>query len=169
MPSEASGFDQHAGAADRAADAAALDALRAALAAMPPVAAMQLAVVGYDGVRLRTSAPLAPNVNDKGCAFGGSLNSLMTITAWGLCFLRLHASGVRADTFVQDSSIRYLAPLYADLEAEAWMAADSDAAAFASQLRLRGRARAQLAARVLLPDGADAATFHGRFVALRSG
>jgi len=151
-----------------AATDAALQALRAVLASMPPVAAMQLSVAGYDGERLRLHAPLAHNVNDKGCAFGGSLNSIMTIAAWGLCFLRLHAAGLRADTFVQDSSIRYLAPLYADLEAEAWLTGSNDPAAFVAQLQARGRVRASLAARVVLPQGGDAATFHGRYVALRS-
>ena len=59
--------------------AALLDALDAHLQAMPPVAALRLRIAGYDGARLRLRAPLDANVNDKGCAFGGSLASLMTL------------------------------------------------------------------------------------------
>ena len=56
-----------------------LDALGRLLAGMPPVAAMAIRVAGYEGTRLRLRAPLAANVNDKDCAFGGSLASLMTL------------------------------------------------------------------------------------------
>ena len=92
---------------------------------MPPVAAMQVSIAGYDGTRLRLHAPLARNVNDKGCAFGGSLASLMTLASWGLVALRVQAAGLEADVFVADSQVRYLAPLFADLEAEAELAADA--------------------------------------------
>lgn len=141
--------------------------LRAAIAAMPPVAAMGVEIAHYDGTRLRVHAPLARNVNDKGCAFGGSLNGVMTIAAWGLGFLKLAEAGQRADTYVQDSSIRYLAPLFGDLVAEAWLSPGQHWDDYIAQLAARGRARATVCARVAGSDGADAATFEGRFVALR--
>lgn len=141
--------------------------LRAAIAAMPPVAAMGVEVAHYDGTRLRVRAPLARNVNDKGCAFGGSLNGVMTIAAWGLSFIKLAEAGQRADTYVQDSSIRYLAPLFGDLVAEAWLAPGQDWDGHIAQLAARARARATISARVAGDAGADAATFEGRFVALR--
>src|SRR3954466_15216051 len=95
-------------------------------AAMPPVAALQLQVVGFDGHCLRLQAPLAAHVNDKGCAFGGSLASLMTLAAWGVLTLRLPAVGGVAEVYVADSRIRYRAPLFADLHAQARLAADAD-------------------------------------------
>jgi hypothetical protein len=60
------------------------DALREAaqaqlLADIPLTRFMHLAITGWDGDSLRMSAPLAPNINDKGCAFGGSLASVMTL------------------------------------------------------------------------------------------
>lgn len=140
--------------------------LRAAIAAMPPVAAMGVEIAHYDGTRLRVHAPLARNVNDKGCAFGGSLNGVMTIAAWGLGFLKLAEAGQRADTYVQDSSIRYLAPLFGDLEVSASLAEGEDWADFIGTLRQRGRARTQLVARVPLADGRPATTFTARYVAI---
>jgi thioesterase domain-containing protein len=137
--------------------------------AMPPVAAMQLSIAGYDGTRLRLRAPLAANVNDKGCAFGGSLGSLMTLAAWGLVSLRLQAAGLSAEVFVADSQVRYLAPLFADLQAEAELAADASWDDFTTALGARGRARAQLVARVPLPDGGVAAQFSARYVAIGKG
>ncbi|MGY4514433.1 YiiD C-terminal domain-containing protein, partial [Lysobacter sp. HA18] len=86
---------------------------------MPPVRALQVAIDAFDGERLRLSAPLAANVNDKGCAFGGSLASLMTLACWGRVWLALNDADLDCDIYVADSRIRYLAPLYDDLVAEA--------------------------------------------------
>ncbi len=51
---------------------------------------------------LTLAVPLAPNINDKGCAFGGSLTSLMTLASWGVVELALAravgAEGERADS-----------------------------------------------------------------------
>jgi len=148
---------------------AALRHLDAHYQAMPPVAAMQTSIAGYDGQRLRLHAPLSANVNDKGCAFGGSLGSLMTLAAWGLVTLRVQDAGMQADVFVADSRIRYLAPLYADLTAEAELEPSASWDEFLATLRERGRARTELVARVPLPDGGVAAEFAARYVAFRKG
>jgi thioesterase domain-containing protein len=137
--------------------------------AMPPVAALQLQVDGFDGSVLRLSAPLAAHVNDKGCAFGGSLGSLMTLAAWGVVTLRLQQAGIAADVFVADSEVRFLAPLFDDLRAEARLA-DADAwDGFLARLRERGRASLRLDACVRLPDGAMAASSRSRYVAVAKG
>lgn len=149
--------------------AAALAQLDAYYQAMPPVAAMRLRISHYDGQRLRLHAPLASHVNDKGCAFGGSLGSLMTLAAWGLVSMRLEAADLRSDVYVADSRIRYLAPLYADLEAEAALSPEADWDEFIATLRSRGRARTHLDAWVRLPEGDVAAEFRGRFVAFGKG
>ena len=146
---------------------AALRHLDAHYQAMPPVAAMRLSIAGFDGERLRLRAPLAAHVNDKGCAFGGSLGSLMTLAAWGLVSLQVQAAGMRADVFVADSRIRYLAPLFADLDAEAELDPAASWPDFLAMLRERGRARVELVARVPLPDGGVAAELSARYVAFR--
>src|SRR3546814_2938864 len=87
---------------------------------------MQRRIAGYDGDALALEAPLALHVNDKGCAFGGSLVSLLTLASWGLVNLHVQAAGLDADVFVADSEVRYLAPLFADLRAQARIAARSE-------------------------------------------
>ena len=138
-------------------------------AAMPPVAALQLHVDGFDGDALRLHAPLAAHVNDKGCAFGGSLASLMTLAAWGVLTLRLHAAGITADVFVADTQVQFRAPLFADLHAQARLAADADWDGFLARLRERGRAGIALEASVRLPDGGIAAAGQLRYVAIANG
>lgn len=144
-----------------------LEQLNGHFDAMPPVAAMQVRAVAFDGQRLRLRAPLASNVNDKACAFGGSLVSLMTLAGWGLLTLRLQQAGIRADVYVADSQVRYLAPVYTDLEAEAWLAPETDWDAVLSAWKARGRARVTVLARVPGAGEANAAELSGRFAALR--
>lgn len=144
----------------------ALERLQHHYQSMPPVAAMQVEIAGYDGHRLQLRAPLALHVNDKGCAFGGSLASMMTLASWGLVSLHVEAAGLQAEVFVADSQIRYLAPLFADLEVQAELAPDSSWPGFIATLRERGRARTGLVARALLPDGGVATEFTARYVAI---
>lgn len=133
---------------------------------MPPVAAMQVTVAGFDAGQLRLQAPLSANVNDKGTAFGGSLTSIMTVAGWGLVTLHLDLAGEQAEVYVADSAIRYLAPLRDDLTARAQLAEGQDWETFLSTLRQRGRARIQVQAWVDLPEGGQATTLEGRFVAI---
>ena len=144
----------------------ALQELREYCRGMPPVAAMQVEVEGMRGDALRLTAPLSANVNDKGTAFGGSLVSLMTVAGWGLVTLKLRLAGLKAEVYVADSQIRYLAPLYGDLVAEAVFAEGQAWDLFVDTLVQRGRARIQVDARVLLPEGGLATTLSGRYVAI---
>ena len=145
----------------------ALEALVAHYAAMPPVAALQPQVMQWRNGHLQLSAPLAANVNDKGCAFGGSLASLMTLAAWGLVFLELSTQGVEADIFVADSRVRYLKPVFEDLFIDAGFDDAAEPAALVDTLRLQGRASIRLRASTGLQAGGIAATFVGRYVAIR--
>lgn len=144
-----------------------LEELDACYRAMPPVAAMGIQGAGWDGQRLRLRAPLAANINDKGTVFGGSMASIATLAAWGLLTLKLGEAGIKAEVYVADSQLKYLKPLVADLGAEAWLDEGTDWDAFLRSYRERGRARAQLVARVTGPDGDTVAEFTGRFAALR--
>lgn len=146
------------------------DALRSlqdtVLAEIPLARAMQLRLRDYDGERLSMAAPLAPNINDKGCAFGGSLVSLLTLAGWGLIVLKLRELRRDCDVYVQDSAVRYLAPVWEDLKAQARLADGESWEAFASTLATRGRARLSADCRVVLADGTDACALQARFVAI---
>lgn len=135
------------------------------LAAIPLARAMAMSVSAYDGDSLTLSALLAPNINDKGCAFGGSLVSLMTLAGWGVATLALERAGLRADVFVASSEVRYRAPLFSDLEAIA-SAEQTELAAFVATLRADGRASLNLDACVPLPDGGSACDMRSRYVAI---
>ena len=134
---------------------------------IPLARAMDPELLAHDADRLALRAPLAPNVNDKGCAFGGSLVSLMTLAGWGLVELALRRRDLDCDVFVGESSVRYLQPVWADFHAEARLAPGAEWDGFFDTLLARGKARIEVACEVPGADGKPAATLAARFVAKR--
>ncbi|HEY8585835.1 MAG TPA: YiiD C-terminal domain-containing protein [Rhodanobacter sp.] len=136
---------------------------------IPLARAMDLQLADFDDTRLCLHAPLAPNINDKGCAFGGSLVSLMTLNGWALVELALRRRGDDCDVFVAESRVRYLAPVWEDLHSEARLAADADWVTFFRMLDTRSKAR--ISVECVVPDahGKPACILDARFVAKRRG
>ncbi|MGN2246531.1 YiiD C-terminal domain-containing protein [Frateuria sp. GZRR35] len=134
---------------------------------IPLARAMDLRLHRYDPDGLALAAPLAPNVNDKGCAFGGSLASVMTLAGWALVELELKRHGEDCDVFVGDSHVRYLEPVWDDFRAEARLAEDADFAIFFATLAERGKARIDVRCEVPGNGERPAATLQARFVAKR--
>jgi thioesterase domain-containing protein len=137
-------------------------------AAMPPVAAMQVRTLDFSDGCLRLAAPLAANVNDKACAFGGSLCGVMTLAGWGWLTVATAHAGLSGEVYVADSHVRYLAPLYDDLVAEARLRTDQDWEAIVRTLRERRRASASMHCCVRDTLGAKVATLEARFALKRA-
>lgn len=143
---------------------------RTILESIPLARFMGISVLDYDGSRVALSAPLSSNVNDKGCAFGGSLASLMTLSAWGLVNLKLSEAGESADVYVADSQVSYLHPVWETLIAEAAADSGEDWDRFVADLRARGKARITVIAEVAAVEGGGiACRMSSKFVAKRSG
>lgn len=140
--------------------------LQILLDAMPPVVALGVRVLHLDEHVIRLGAPLALNVNDKACAFGGSLASLLTLAAWGALESALHTRGVEADVFVANSELRYLAPLYGDLIAEAQLPDTAAIDALVGKLGERGRGGIVMEATARNAEGQPVTTLSGRYAAV---
>ena len=136
------------------------------LDAIPLARAMALRIDGHSDGVLRMTAPLGPNINDKGCAFGGSLASLMTLAAWSTVYLRLGEAARGAEIYVQDSELRYLAPVWEDIVIEARLQVDDGGDEFAAAYAARGRARVVAEAHCRCADGTLATSMLSRFVAI---
>ncbi|MET0330968.1 MAG: YiiD C-terminal domain-containing protein [Dyella sp.] len=137
------------------------------LADIPLNRAMQLRLHHYDGERLSFALPLAPNINDKGCAFGGALVSALTVAGWGLVVLALRQRGEHCEVFVGESTIRYRRPVWDDFRAEATLAEGADWARFFTDLDTCGKARIDVQCHVPGDDGEPLASLSARFVAKR--
>ena len=61
---------------------------------IPLLNAMHLALVDYDDLVLTMEAPLAPNINNKGTAFGGSIASICLFGGWAVATLAFMDHGI---------------------------------------------------------------------------
>jgi thioesterase domain-containing protein len=70
-----------------------------------------------DDSGLVLAAPLVPNANHNGSAFGGSLFAVAVLTGWAWVTRYLEATHLAADAVIQESTIRYLLPVHGVLRA----------------------------------------------------
>ena len=129
---------------------------------IPISQAMGIRVAYYDGATLRLAAPLAPNINHKCTAFGGSLYTLAVLCGWGMLYLKLAEAALHKHIVIQESNIRYVLPVDQDMQAECLL----DDAVFQHFLRtLNKYDRARLSLDVVITqDNRPAVEFSGRYV-----
>lgn len=135
---------------------------------IPLARAMQVSCRQEADGRICLLAPLAPNCNDKGTAFGGSLATLATLAGWVEVQrqLELALPDERAEIVIQHGASNYLLPAGADFSACALPLAADAIERFIRQYRRRGLAR--LALQVDLHcAGQRVAQFGGDYVARR--
>ncbi|MDJ0711602.1 MAG: YiiD C-terminal domain-containing protein [Woeseiaceae bacterium] len=67
---------------------------------IPLLTAMELSFVGYRDLTLTMEAPLAPNINNKGTAFGGSIASICLFGGWAVATLGCIDDGIHNSEIV---------------------------------------------------------------------
>ena len=132
---------------------------------IPLVRALGLKVAQSNEGVVVFNAALAPNINDKGCAFGGSLASLLTLACWSVLRVHTWAQNMPSDIFVHTSRLVYIAPIWADFTVHANLSPEA-LNPFTEILTLKGKAAAIIRAEVRTADGGVAATMEARFVAM---
>lgn len=133
-------------------------------AKIPITRAMGVKVEAYDGERLVLSAPLEPNVNHLGTAFGGSLNTMAVLSGYGLLWLELRDA--EGHIVIRESSISYDRPVRGELRATCLRPRPEALAQFKKTFHERGKARISLSA-TIEDEGVTCVRFEGIFVALR--
>jgi len=106
---------------------------------IPLTAAMQLRVLRSGAGTVELAAPLAPNLNHRGTAFGGSLVTLGIASGWALLQRSLAEAGVEARIVVQKSECEYLLPVEQEFVSSSRL--PEEWPQFLDTLRKRGRAR----------------------------
>ena len=129
---------------------------------IPLTRAMGLRVVANDEHGFAIEAPVAANSNHLRTAFGGSINAVATLAAYGLLWLELDAPGVHV--VVAESSIRYLQPVRVTIHAVCERPRPAEWQAFQAKFQSAGKARIKLRVKVVEADQ-TAAEFEGTFVA----
>ena len=131
---------------------------------IPLSAAMGVGVESFDGSQLVLTAPLEPNHNHLGTAFGGSLGAIAMLAGYGFLWLRLEDRS--AHIVIRRSSIEFHRPVRKSLRAICNGPDDEVMSGFMSQFLTRGKARVTLQVRVV-EDGETCVEFEGEFVALK--
>lgn len=129
---------------------------------IPITQAMGVRVAAYDGQSLTLEAPLALNHNHLGTAFGGSLNTLATLAAYGWVWLELQDP--ECHVVVAKSAITYRRPVRHEIRAVCSRPDASAVSAFRESFTEKGRGRIDLAV-TIADEGILAVEFTGRFVA----
>lgn len=132
---------------------------------IPLLEHMQVKVERLDEAALEIRAPLFPNRNHIGTAFGGSLNSLAVLSGWGVIWLLLHHAGIDAAIVIHEGHMNFHKPAKEDFVARCLLPTDAQLRTFMDTLRKRGRSRISLDAEVV-SDGVPVATFKGGFAAM---
>jgi thioesterase domain-containing protein len=132
---------------------------------IPLSRALAVEVEHVDPELVRLKVPLAPNLNHRGTAFGGSVASLAILSGWSWLLARLADRSPVPRLVIQEQTVEYLAPIDAAFEAVCAAPAEVAWLRFVRTLEGRGRGRLELTARVL-SEGRLAATFRGLYVAI---
>src|SRR5688572_22266881 len=129
---------------------------------IPLTRAMGIRVVANDEDGFVIEAPVALNSNHLRTAFGGSINAVATLAAYGLLWLELDDPAVHV--VVAESSIRFLRPVRETIRAVCQRPGSEEWKAFREEFERVRKARIKLRVKVV-EDAQTAAEFEGTFVA----
>ncbi|WAC17917.1 YiiD C-terminal domain-containing protein [Luteolibacter sp. SL250] len=131
---------------------------------IPLTRAMGVRVARFDEEGLVLTAPLEPNHNHLGTAFGGSLSAIATLTGYALLWLEL---GDRdSHIVIKGSSLKFRHPVRGEIRAVCPRIDAEALAAFRGKFARTGKAGISLRV-AIVENGVECVEFEGLFVALR--
>lgn len=133
---------------------------------IPLTRALGLQVIERNTERLVLAAPLEPNRNHLGTAFGGSLHALPTLACYATLWTILREAGIEGHVVIKRSQVQYRQPVTADFRAVCPRPPVARVDEFLADLRRHGKARMELTAFVEGADERPAVEFTGSFVAV---
>jgi thioesterase domain-containing protein len=122
----------------------------------------------YDGRSVVLFAPIAPNLNHRNTAFGGSLSAVAILSGWALLHLKLKEHGIRSRLVIQKSSFEFSDPIDEDFDATCSMPSNDLFEKFLRSLKKYRKARIQLKSKITSASG-KAGLHEGTYVAVIPG
>lgn len=133
---------------------------------IPITKAMGISVLEFSPSKVKVLAKLRQNLNHKGTAFGGSINSLMTVCGWVMVYANIKKNDKDAHIVIQKSNINYLKPIDKDFIAECILDDEIAKEGFIRTYNKQGKARLKL--KVTCSDEQKLlAEFEGQYVAFK--
>ncbi len=134
---------------------------------IPPAQALGIELTEWDGNRVELTAPLAKNLNDKGTAFAGSIDSMLDLAGWSAITLALRDADIEADVMIVRSRTEYTCAVRADMRAVTEIPADEKERVL-RELNNAGRSRLALQCR-LLSDAEECASMYAHYALIMEG
>lgn len=128
---------------------------------------MGLTVDSYDGQQLTLKAPLAPNINDKQTAFGGSLYNACVMACWGFAYLKTLEAQLDGNQVVVSGNIKYKRPVTGEIKATCSTPGEEAEHHFVDGFERHGKGKIELKATVIC-EGKVAVEFEGVYAVLKS-
>ena len=117
----------------------------------------------YTGASFSLAIDLAPSINDKLTAFGGSLFCVSVMNCWGMVYLQGRQRGINPNMVVSHAEIDYLAPVDDEvIIATCHQPDDANWDDFFASFNHRGKARAKVSSTIVC-NGKDAVRFNGQY------
>jgi thioesterase domain-containing protein len=139
---------------------------------MPITEHLEFSLAADEDGRVHASAPLQPNANHMGSAFGGSLSMLATVTGWAMMHQVVEDAVEdmrrRVEVMIQESDIEYLRPVYENISVICERPDEDALERFERMMERWGRARLELKCKIDAA-GERAVTFMGKYVAMAKG
>jgi thioesterase domain-containing protein len=135
---------------------------------IPISSSMGITVTAASSSAVELRAALAPNLNHRSTAFGGSVASLAVLAGWSLLRVGLDEITPVPQIVIQRSTIEYSAPIRADYDAICRRPSEERWGRFMNAFTRRGRGRLRLEVQVLC-EGVEVGMLAGEYVAMVSG
>lgn len=139
------------------------DLLKLLTEQIPITNSLEVRVDSADFDKVVLKAPLQPNHNHMGTAFGGSISMLLILSGYTWLYNRMSDEAPSAHVILRKSDVDYLAPVDEDMTITCLAPSDKDFQQFAEHFRRKGRARIELEAIISTSKGVTS-KMTGQFV-----
>lgn len=131
---------------------------------IPLTKLMELSIVSYDKNKLITKAPLNININDKGTAFGGSLSTMTTISAWSVALLLSKELGVdNSNIVIINCETNFKRPVTKDIICETVVPSKDEIQILKEKLHLKNSGSIKISSQIV-EDNNVCVVFNGTYV-----
>lgn len=127
---------------------------------------LEIVSISPEGARIR--APLGPNHNHMGSAFGGSLSTMMILSGYIWLYDALLKHDFEAHVILSKEEAEYLIPVTTDIEVFAKTPTEAQWKKFEDAFTRKGLARIVIHSEIRQGTEGPAAIFKGEFVARRA-
>lgn len=131
---------------------------------IPMTKLIKLHIKAIDDEKLITTAPLDININDKGTGFAGSLSTIVTISAWSACFLKIEELAYKNSMIaIIKSDTAYKAPVTKDIYCETILPSKEQLNLVEEKLKQKGSASLKIKSSII-EDKKVCVKFEGIYV-----